>query len=480
MPPQKCDYIECSMDDQDISECNVAKRIVHLLQFYDAQQSSNQSATIIPIYEYMQSLDANYNISNFLEDWHQLKVHRLSKYENIEWMQTAVNSKLDRSGQSEYLRRHQRDREKEEFEGKVGEIDYKNLILMDQMDSMFFFLFHSMEPRRRFVIFKDIDDVNVDDESEEKLEIPQSITGCNVEQLTYILNHHIFDQLKENAKAKLKDYLQDISKYIKDNQVDGNALTNMKRKEFINEIAEHLKNTKLKGALAFLYKDLMSYGNESNLEEKTELVACKSKFITETESKEQLYSFGTKFLYNPMLKISKLFVHAKYPSIKEELLQHLMRQNKKDDAVKLLREQLRIIIRWDSMDEEVRVLLIGMVRGQSISNSDVTDVLWINDNENESNVQLKQIISKLCKCGDVDEEIEEWNSSNIGMGSLRTEFVAHAIEQIKVALKVNKEKFIEEQQEKRINLFIGKCEMKMKMESIKKMRATKNLSRAQL
>merc|ERR1712176_113571 len=132
--PQKSDYIQCAMHDHDISNCNVMKRIIYFLQFYEEQQSVDQS---ISIYGHMHSLNG-YDISQFLEDWHQVKINHLNKEKNnLDFLQDIIkNNGCDGSNECKYVRRYQRDREKDKIEPKSKGFDVRNFILMDQMDSI--------------------------------------------------------------------------------------------------------------------------------------------------------------------------------------------------------------------------------------------------------------------------------------------------------------------------------------------------------
>ena len=541
--PQKSDYIKCQTEEHDAENCNVVHRLVHLLNFHHQNPK-------VGLYEYIDSLN-NYDISTFFEDWHQIKKHHLYQQEDIEWIQKAINCHCDGNEKCEFVTRHQRDREKEEFSECE---DLKNLILRDHIDSIHSFLFHSISQRRKFVPYGDIEDENEETYDDIFGNEPQSIDQCNPQQIIYILKHRIFDNLKPKFKEKIANHKQDIFDYLKQNAFDGKKLSEIKKAQFGKGLAQHMNNKKLTSSFCALYKNLMEC--ELPLVEKDEqkkagqiIISSKSKFITETvssnaadekESKEQFYSFGEKFLYNPKHKRSKMYVHAKYSSLKEELFEYLVRTNKEDDAAKLLEKQLEII---DLMDEKFRPLLTELVRAGPITNA---DVLWVDDDESDykddsikmvcieskSCKQLNEIISKLCKHIKYDhietnfsllrslkmkltsvrsklnklngkEQIhqtlmqelsplfhqiaEKWEgsahvetqSNNLECNfseSLRNEFVSYAIEQFKEALKINKEKFIAEQQKNRINLLIDKCEIKMKMESIKKMRASRNKS----
>ena len=171
--PQKSDYIECAMNNHDISNCNVMKRISHFLQFYEEQQFVDES---ISIYDHMQSLDG-YDISQFSEDWYQIKIHHLNKDKNnLDFLQDVIKNKdCDGSNQCKYVQRYSRDREKDKIEPKSKDFDVRNFILIDQMDSIHSFLFHSMQRRDTFVPFGDVND-----------EKNKSLNECSADQIIHI------------------------------------------------------------------------------------------------------------------------------------------------------------------------------------------------------------------------------------------------------------------------------------------------------
>merc|ERR1712228_795991 len=87
------------------------------------------------------------------------------------------------------------------------------ILLMDQLDSIHSFLFHSMT-RRHFVPFGDIEDNKEDI-------LKKTIDECNVDELIQIFNQRIFDNLKEKIKKKLMNHKSEIIEYFKANKIDG-------------------------------------------------------------------------------------------------------------------------------------------------------------------------------------------------------------------------------------------------------------------
>lgn len=161
------------------------------------------------------------------------------------------------------------------------------------------------------------------------------------------LNKRIFDNLNKKNKEKIQKHKEKIIEYIKENKLNGMKLSEMKRKEFINLFTAYLGDKKLTAAMGAIYKDLMAY-KQPNANENNVIISSKSKFITEEkienndeddEKKKEYYSFGEKYLYNPKLSNSPLFVQPRYASIKDELLQYYARVNEEDSSEEVLQEQ---------------------------------------------------------------------------------------------------------------------------------------------
>eukprot|EP01084_Bolivina_argentea_P010476 19507_1 len=65
--PKEGDYIDCHDNAHQSKDCNVLKRILHLLCRYQDHDD---------MYEYLSSLK-DYDLPTFLEDWHQAKNNHL-------------------------------------------------------------------------------------------------------------------------------------------------------------------------------------------------------------------------------------------------------------------------------------------------------------------------------------------------------------------------------------------------------------------
>eukprot|EP01084_Bolivina_argentea_P154906 270007_1 len=140
--PRDDDY----MCNGDITNCNAIKRIMHLLEYYKSYQTAlvKNDAKIIPIYEYISSLK-KYNISIFMEDWFQCKKKHF-KANNIDYFRDKIEINCDNNASCIYLSRYQRDRDGDiTVYGINEEFDHRNIILMDQLNSIHTFIFHGIQ-----------------------------------------------------------------------------------------------------------------------------------------------------------------------------------------------------------------------------------------------------------------------------------------------------------------------------------------------
>eukprot|EP01084_Bolivina_argentea_P208880 355951_1 len=147
------------------------------------------------------------------------------------------------------------------------EIDYKNIILMDQLDSIHTFIFHSMRRRNTRRAFENIEfkydnDENNDEKHEEEFiwsNKPKSISQCNIEQISWVINNVIFDKLKQKARDSLTPHKLNIITYVKERGCNGSKLKEMKRKPFLTEMLKYLQgDNQLKGPLGALYSAIMN------------------------------------------------------------------------------------------------------------------------------------------------------------------------------------------------------------------------------
>lgn len=84
----------------------------------------------------------------------------------------------------------------------------------------------------------------------------KSMEECTTEQLIFIMDQHIFDEINQ---AKLNDNRDDILACISNKNIDGPSLFAMERKDFASQIVEHCNDKKLLGPSIKLYKYLQNF-----------------------------------------------------------------------------------------------------------------------------------------------------------------------------------------------------------------------------
>eukprot|EP01084_Bolivina_argentea_P091322 164411_1 len=150
--PNIDDFMHCS---DDFTKCAAIHRIIHLLQYYKHSQRSqtilDHEDEIILLYEYIISLP-KYSISSLMEDWYHSKEKHFKSEKCdqtcdqtcFEWFQDhkSISCQLDKSKNCIHIDRHERQRERAIYNNEK-EIDYKNIILRDHIDSIHAFIFHS-------------------------------------------------------------------------------------------------------------------------------------------------------------------------------------------------------------------------------------------------------------------------------------------------------------------------------------------------
>eukprot|EP01084_Bolivina_argentea_P282580 483729_1 len=251
--PRESDYIDCQSADHTIENCNVVKRILYLLSYYHTHENDQ-------IYQYLLSLK-HYNLPTFLEDWHQTKKYHLRVENDMLKIKNQIPNPCNNPITCAYLRRYQRERENETY---VGQIDYKNMIIKDQFDSIHTFIFHSMQRQfaRRTIQnfeYKSDDEMSVQKVKEEQIiqstkpYLQTSISECDVEHIIWIINNNAWENMTQKTRNTLREYKSEITNYINEHNYNGYQLQEMKRKEFINKLSVYFNNKKLKGALGMLY-----------------------------------------------------------------------------------------------------------------------------------------------------------------------------------------------------------------------------------
>eukprot|EP01084_Bolivina_argentea_P250015 418726_1 len=260
------DYIRCN--EQHIAQCKPMQRIISVLQFYKAQQKVNPDAIYaeitVAIYEYM-SLRIKYNASTFMQDWYHCKSAHFKEEKDREWLQSKEEINCNDKNQNKtciYIDRYQRTRGNEH--DKIGvEIDYKNMIIRDQIDSIHAFIFHSSTTR--------YDDQNV--YKVQSLSYDYDAKQDEYKSLIIIELVQNIDTLNDNTLNKNKNK---IIQYFEENNIDFDKFANIERKEFLNSVANYCNDKKVRGRLPKVLK-------------------FKTKTITNKEPEKQDY------VSNPML-----------------------------------------------------------------------------------------------------------------------------------------------------------------------------------
>eukprot|EP01084_Bolivina_argentea_P255377 429511_1 len=231
---RESDYIACKDDVHHIEQCNVIKRIVNILDYYQRQkvQVPHRESSKSVIYEYI-SVFKNYNISRFMEDWYHIKTNHLKDEKTINRMVELFDFGCDKTNECSYIRRYERERSNDAYITNE-KMDVKEFILMDQLDSIHAFIFHSKLGRMQNVSGNSIEDRDNDEydfKEEEKLsqkstQLIKEIKDFNHQQMMNLLN----TILNETHNTKLINNKQSFLSYFKEYKTDGNTFTEMQRK----------------------------------------------------------------------------------------------------------------------------------------------------------------------------------------------------------------------------------------------------------
>eukprot|EP01084_Bolivina_argentea_P091326 164417_1 len=324
-PSQKrsSQFIDCK-NGHDIKSCMPMQRLIDLLNYCQQNKQSKHTN----IYEYLEKFE-NYGISSLMEDWHQIKLNHRNDDEFNAWV--SNNKYMYCDGKTcDYIQRYNRDREQQPY---PLELDVPNTILMDQIDSIHSFLFHTLHQRKNVQPFKNI---RYRDEEDEKQMIssniwsdsPDSLKDCSIKQILFIIDHHLFDSLKEQVRNKLMQYKVNIMEYIKINQINGHKLLQMNRKHFISELIKHLNlaDNKLKAALGNVYTTITTYDISylcgKSVEEKQDIWHNQPKSVEECDVNQ----------------VEFLLKHKIFDSLTQKIADKLI--NYKTDIIKYFKEKL--------------------------------------------------------------------------------------------------------------------------------------------
>eukprot|EP01084_Bolivina_argentea_P287439 493223_1 len=151
--PVNSDHMDCA--HHDIKNCNVMKRIIHLLY----QNHLHQNASM---YEYISN--KKYNTWQLMEDWHQTKREHLKHENQFKWMTNNLVDCDVTIDKCEYVKRHQR------ISGNYISVDHEEVMIQDILDSIHTFIFHPMTERQGAILLRNIAQDDSDNEDKEDKE----------------------------------------------------------------------------------------------------------------------------------------------------------------------------------------------------------------------------------------------------------------------------------------------------------------------
>eukprot|EP01084_Bolivina_argentea_P259464 437799_1 len=259
MTLRKSGYIDCKNSTHHVKNCKIIHMIIDLLKYYEQLQQRTNNVVQIQLYEYIYKHD--YDIPTLMEDWYQCKNNHLRTQDDIRCIKNMMHHNCHNS-RCQYNRRYMRDREREIYVQNV-ETDTKQLIIMDQLDSIHAFIFHSLSQTQRNQGGKHNAIDVLSNESIFTKHIwsnkPPSIQQCNVDQISFIVQNYVFDEIRENYSNKLIPHKNEIIKYMKQHNFNGNKLSDSSRKQFAKELQLHLNSKKLTMSLLALYDATVKY-----------------------------------------------------------------------------------------------------------------------------------------------------------------------------------------------------------------------------
>eukprot|EP01084_Bolivina_argentea_P282581 483730_1 len=196
MKPLIDDYMNCEAGYN--MNCRAIKRISHLLDYcHKLQRETNDEKNFL-MHDYLLQF-TKYTLSFVMEDWYHCKKIHFIHQKDIENFKNNANISCMNGKFCAYLRRYQRDRSKENFDNRNKEIDFNDIILMDQLDSIHSYIFHSllrhknMRLQNGYFLPYNIIENDSDSDSDIKEQItnitfehdlwenkPNSISECNV------------------------------------------------------------------------------------------------------------------------------------------------------------------------------------------------------------------------------------------------------------------------------------------------------------
>eukprot|EP01084_Bolivina_argentea_P238311 400377_1 len=415
--PEVDDYMKCA---GEITKCNSVSRIIYLLQFYKNALALNNNNTMAKIYEHINSLD-KYTVSVFMEDWYHAKSKHFKTQNDYELFKNdeQINCENKTYTNCSHFGRYQRDRNREMYDVNV-EIDHKNVLLRDQLDSIHTFIFHSShdpasdedESREEYDVVsspsdedesKIIENFNentdtvivemktdtiattIDGQNDDKVweSVPVSVSECNSAQLLYIFNNgNVFDGLN-----KLLNFKINIIDYIRENKFDGNTFIHIGRKHFAAKMVQHCNDKKLRSQLGSLYTavnnfDLSSLIVDDRIEQDQadeNVWSTSPTSITDCNLKQIMHILDNSNVFS---KLDRLNEH------KNEIIRYIQQQDW--DGCKLIdmkRKEFITDIAQFFNNNKLKAQLGSLYR--AIINFDVTNFIR-NVNNQDSETEIKE------------------------------------------------------------------------------------------
>eukprot|EP01084_Bolivina_argentea_P259463 437798_1 len=224
-------YIDCKTSKHDVSDCRIIQIIIDLLNHYAKLQQRCQTPVQIQIYKHM--CQQNCDITTLMERWHQCKNNHLRTQEAVDYIRSMMYYNCDNE-ECEYNRRFMRDRECVIYDGNT-EVDIKDIIVMDYLDSIHAFIFHSLLRSHRnqakmrdtvkiLMSESESTEQNEQDEQDDQdiwWNKPSTVEEFNLHQIIYIVENYAFDEIKQDYSDKLIPHRQNIIKHMKANNFNG-------------------------------------------------------------------------------------------------------------------------------------------------------------------------------------------------------------------------------------------------------------------
>eukprot|EP01084_Bolivina_argentea_P028257 52533_1 len=424
-------YIDCKKSKHNISNCKVIQLIIDILQYYHQIQQDSNNPSNMDLYRYIS--DQQYDITTLMEDWQQCKKNHLRKQENIDSIKNMMKFICSKNACG-YSKRHERDRERGMYTRNAN-IHAKDIIIMDQLDSIHQFIFHSFSHRSRYrkhgtVVVQGIhetDNLSATFDEAQNIwhNVPESINECNLAQIVFIVQHHSFSKLKQNFANKLMTHKNSIIEYMTQHSFDGNKLHKMSRKEFATKFAGHLKDKKLTVPLSRLYKVIMDYdiswlGSDSTDEENSYDIWANNPTSIYDCNLDQIIFIVQNHAFDNLKQQykDKLMVH------KNSIINYMKTNDFNGNKFReISRKQFAVEFKAHLKDKKLSMQLLALYKcideyDVTILHSENKDAVSEEENKNETtnnNVKIKK--SKFITTMDLEEKDESSKAQYYSFGT---------------------------------------------------------------